>query len=140
MSVSTNPSARGRKAAAAPARRVRRLSGRDKLVLGLMVGIPTLIQLVLVWIPTLMSVGLSFTRWNGLELTDIKPAGVENYLFIAQDYPPFWPAMQHNLLWLAFPHIGRDKRLRRRCRGSSIVATCLGATSSRTVADVISDA
>ena len=102
MSVSTNPSARGRKAAAAPARRVRRLSGRDKVVLGLMVGIPTLIQLVLVWIPTLMSVGLSFTRWNGLELTDIKPAGVENYQFIAQDYPPFWPAMQHNVLWLAF--------------------------------------
>lgn len=102
MSVSTNPTARGRKAAAAPARRVRRLSGRDKLVLGLMVGVPTLIQLVLVWIPTLMSVGLSFTRWNGLELNDIKPAGVENYLFIAQDYPPFWPAMQHNVLWLAF--------------------------------------
>jgi multiple sugar transport system permease protein/raffinose/stachyose/melibiose transport system permease protein len=49
-----------------------------------------------------MSVGLSFTRWNGLELTDIKPAGVENYQFIAQDYPPFWPAMQHNVLWLAF--------------------------------------
>ena len=102
MSVSTNPSARGRKAAAAPARRVRRLSGRDKVVLGLMVGIPTLIQLVLVWIPTLMSVGLSFTRWNGLELTDIKPAGVENYQFIAQDYPPFWPAVQHNVLWLVF--------------------------------------
>ena len=85
MSVSTNPSARGRKAVAAPARRVRRLSGRDKVVLGMMVGVPTLIQLVLVWIPTLMSVGLSFTRWNGLELTDIKPAGVENYQFIAQD-------------------------------------------------------
>ena len=102
MSVSTNPSARGRKAAAAPARRVRRLSRSDKLVLGLMVGVPTLIQLVLVWIPTLMSVGLSFTRWNGLELTDIKPAGVENYLFVAQDYPPFWPAVQHNVLWLVF--------------------------------------
>ena len=88
--------------AASRARRVRRLSGRDKVVLGLMVGIPTLIQLVLVWIPTLMSVGLCFTRWNGLELTDIKPAGVENYQFISQDYPPFWPAMQHNVLWLAF--------------------------------------
>lgn len=102
MSVSTNPSARGRDAAAAPARRVRRLSSRDKVVLSIMVGIPTLIQLVLVWIPTLMSVGLSFTRWNGLELSDIKPAGADNYQFVSQDYPPFWPAVQHNVLWLVF--------------------------------------
>lgn len=102
MSVSTNPSARGRDAVAAPGRRVRRLSGRDKVVLSVMVGIPTLIQLVLVWTPTLMSVGLSFTRWNGLELSDIKPAGAENYQFVSQDYPPFWPAVQHNVLWLVF--------------------------------------
>jgi multiple sugar transport system permease protein/raffinose/stachyose/melibiose transport system permease protein len=82
--------------------RVRRLSGRDKVVLSLMVGIPTLIELALVWLPTLMSVGLSFTRWNGLDLADIRPAGAENYQFISQDYPPFWPAVQHNLLWLLF--------------------------------------
>lgn len=82
--------------------RVRRLSGRDKLVLSLMVGIPTLFELALVWLPTLMSVGLSFTRWNGLDLADIRPAGGENYQFISQDYPPFWPAVQHNLLWLLF--------------------------------------
>lgn len=82
--------------------KVRRLSRRDKIVLALMVGIPTLIQLVFVWLPTLMSIGLSFTSWNGLALTDIRPAGLDNYQYIAQDYPPFWPAMQHNLLWLAF--------------------------------------
>lgn len=103
MSASTHPPAtRGRDSIPAPALRVRRLSGRDKVVLSVMVGIPTLIQLVLVWIPTLMSVGLSFTRWNGLELTDLKPAGVENYQFVSQDYPPFWPAVQHNVLWLVF--------------------------------------
>ncbi|MGN8129499.1 carbohydrate ABC transporter permease [Paenarthrobacter sp. 22069] len=87
---------------AAKGGRVRRLSGRDKLVLTLMVGIPTLIELALVWLPTLMSVGLSFTRWNGLDLADIHPAGAENYQFISQDYPPFWPAVQHNMLWLLF--------------------------------------
>ncbi|MFB0837031.1 carbohydrate ABC transporter permease [Arthrobacter sp. E44] len=92
---------------AAPARRakggrVRRLSGRDKVVLSLMVGIPTLIELAMVWLPMLMSVGLSFTRWNGLDLADIRPAGTANYQFIAQDYPPFWPAVQHNMLWLLF--------------------------------------
>jgi ABC-type sugar transport system permease subunit len=98
-------------AAAAPAdvsapparsRRVRRLSGRDRLVLGLMVGVPTLIQAVLVWIPTLMSVGLSFTKWNGLDLGDIKPAGLSNYTYAVQEYPPFWPALAHNIIWLVF--------------------------------------
>lgn len=83
-------------------RRVRRLSKRDKIVLSLMVGIPTLIELVLVWAPMLMSIGLSFTRWNGLDLNGIRPAGFDNYQFITQDYPPFWPAVQHNLLWLCF--------------------------------------
>ncbi|KIS26336.1 ABC transporter permease [Arthrobacter sp. SPG23] len=82
--------------------RVRRLSRQDKVVLSLMVGIPTLIELTLVWLPMLMSVGLSFTRWNGLDLGDIRPAGVDNYQFISQDYPPFWPAVQHNMLWLLF--------------------------------------
>lgn len=67
-----------------------------------MVGVPTLIQLVLVWIPTLLSAALSFTRWNGLSLDDIKGAGLDNYRFIANDYPPFWPAVQHNVLWLVF--------------------------------------
>jgi ABC-type sugar transport system permease subunit len=83
-------------------RRVRRLSGRDRIVLGLMVGVPTLIQAVLVWIPTLLSIGLSFTRWNGLAISDIKPAGPSNYRFAVEDYPPFWPAIAHNLIWLAF--------------------------------------
>ena len=44
-------------------------------MLGVMVGIPTLIQAVLIWIPTLLSIGLSFTKWNGLEISDIRPTG-----------------------------------------------------------------
>jgi multiple sugar transport system permease protein/raffinose/stachyose/melibiose transport system permease protein len=67
-----------------------------------MVGIPTLIQAVLIWIPTGLSVALSFTRWNGLALSDIKSAGLSNYTFVTQDYPPFWPAVQHNIEWLLF--------------------------------------
>jgi multiple sugar transport system permease protein/raffinose/stachyose/melibiose transport system permease protein len=82
--------------------KVRRLTRRDRLVLAVMVGVPTLIQLLLVWLPTLFSIGLSFTRWNGLDLKDIKPAGTDNYSFVFKDYPPFWPAVQHNVLWLVF--------------------------------------
>ena len=84
------------------ARRVRRLSTPDKVVLSVMVGVPTLIQLVLVWIPTLLSILLSFSRWNGLTLSDIRPAGTANYDFVFKDSPAFWPAVQHNLLWLGF--------------------------------------
>ncbi|MCU1573965.1 MAG: transporter permease [Micrococcaceae bacterium] len=103
MSASTSAPATGTGVKTpVPGRRVRRLSGRDKLVLGIMVAVPTLIQLVLIWIPTLLSIGLSFTRWNGLDLSDIKPAGTANYEYVAQDYPPFWPAIQHNVLWLVF--------------------------------------
>ena len=83
-------------------RRIRRLSGPDRLVLGLMVGVPTLIQAVLLWIPTLLSVGLSFTRWDGLDLTNIRRAGLSNYAYAVQDYPPFWPAIWHNVIWLTF--------------------------------------
>ena len=83
-------------------RRYSLLNRRDKIVLGAMVAIPTLIQLVLVWIPTVLSVLLSFVRWNGLAFSDIRPAGTANYEFIFSTYPPFWPALQHNLLWLVF--------------------------------------
>ncbi len=83
-------------------RRYSLLSTRDKVVLGAMVLVPTLIQFVLIWIPTLISVVLSFVRWNGLAFSDIRPAGLANYAYVFNDYPPFWPALQHNVLWLAF--------------------------------------
>ena len=67
-----------------------------------MVFVPTLIQLVLIWIPTVISVFLSFVRWNGLAFSDIRPAGLANYAYVFKDYPPFWPALQHNVLWLVF--------------------------------------
>ncbi len=83
-------------------RGVQRLSRRDKVVLGVMVGVPTLLQALLIWIPMLLSVALSFTRWDGLALSDIRSAGVSNYSYVTKDYPPFWPAVQHNVIWLLF--------------------------------------
>src|SRR6478672_9114747 len=83
-------------------KRVRRLSGRDKLVLGVMVGIPVLVEAVLIWIPTVLSVGLSFTKWNGLQISDIRSNGLNNYSYVFNEYPPFWPAVRHNILWLLF--------------------------------------
>ncbi len=92
-------------ATAVRARKARRghlLTPADKVVLGVMVAIPTLIQALLIWIPMLLSVALSFARWNGLALSDIKSAGRANYDFVLNDYPPFWPAVQHNIIWLLF--------------------------------------
>src|SRR5918911_3707972 len=87
----------------APARRGRLslLTSRDKLVLALMLGVPTFVHLVLVWMPALASVVLSFTRWNGVGgLASIEPIGLKNYSDIVSIYPPFWPSLAHNLIWL----------------------------------------
>lgn len=83
-------------------KRLKRLTTRDRWVLAAMVAIPTLIEALFVWIPTLMSIGLSFTKWNGLAVSDIRSNGLNNYRYVFQNDPSFWPAVRHNLLWLAF--------------------------------------
>ena len=103
--TSTDGVVRKSSSSAPPARRRKRglkLSRRDKTVLTIMVAVPTLIQMVFIWIPMVLSVVLSFVRWNGLTFDNIRSAGVSNYAFVLNDYPPFWPAVQHNILWLIF--------------------------------------
>jgi multiple sugar transport system permease protein len=90
---------------AAPKRRGRlsRLTKLDKVVLAVMCGIPTLLLLAFVWVPTLSSVLLSFTSWDGIGgVGTAKWVGGQNYHQIVTIYPPFWPAVRHNLIWLAF--------------------------------------
>lgn len=82
--------------------RLRQLTTRDRVVLGLMVGIPTLVELLFVWLPTVASVGLSFARWDGLSLASIKPDGLANYAYVFNASPYFWPALLHNIVWLLF--------------------------------------
>ena len=94
-------------ASASPARKVGRrryslLTRRDKLTIGLMVGIPAFIHIFLIWIPTLGSIVLSFTSWNGIGgLDKIKWIGLKNYENLVNVYQPFWPAVEHNFIWLA---------------------------------------
>jgi multiple sugar transport system permease protein/raffinose/stachyose/melibiose transport system permease protein len=83
-------------------RRLRKLTRRDVIVLSIMVAIPTLIEAVLVWLPALGSVGLSFTRWDGIKVSDIRSNGIQNYKYVFTNYPQFWPAIEHNVLWLVF--------------------------------------
>ncbi|MEE1747759.1 MULTISPECIES: sugar ABC transporter permease [unclassified Streptomyces] len=81
-------------------RAARRFTGRDLAVIGVLLGIPVLLDVAVVWGPTLASVVLSFTGWDGIG--DIKWVGTQNYENLFTNYPQFWPAARHNLLWLAF--------------------------------------
>ncbi len=68
-----------------------------------MVGVPLFFDLALIWGPTLVSVLFSFTNWNGIgAITDKNIIGLKNYESLFTAYPFFWPALQHNLIWLAF--------------------------------------
>lgn len=81
----------------------KRLPARDRWVVIVMVAIPTLLVVGLVWLPALGSALLSFTRWNGFGgLDTIEWVGLQNYKDVATIYPPFWPAIRHNVIWLAF--------------------------------------
>ncbi|WP_406480666.1 carbohydrate ABC transporter permease [Streptomyces sp. NBC_01615] len=81
-------------------RRLRRFTRRDVVVLGVLLGIPILLDIVIIWGPTLASIGLSFTSWDGVG--DIHWVGGDNYKNMAENYPVFWPAVRHNILWLLF--------------------------------------
>lgn len=104
ISTDTVAAGRGSGAEQPPARRrrLRQLTRGDQIILTLMIALPTLIQAILIWIPTLVSIVLSFTKWNGLSLSNLRWAGLDNYQYIVQDYPPFWPAVLHNIIWLVF--------------------------------------
>ena len=83
--------------------RLKKLSTTDKVVISLMIGIPTLIEAVLVWFPAIASIVLSFGNWNGVgSLSRIQWIGVTNYQNIFDLDPNFWPAVQHNVYWLLF--------------------------------------
>jgi multiple sugar transport system permease protein len=82
-----------------PRRRYSLLTRRDKLTIALLVGVPAFVHIFLVWLPTLASVVLSFTSWNGIG--PIEFVGTRNYENLATIYRPFWPAVSHNLIWLA---------------------------------------
>lgn len=96
-------------------RAVRRYSVRDRIVIGVIVGLSSLAMIAFVWGPAIASVVLSFFRWNGvggLHLSSCVASGaipggangcvygVQNYVNAATNYPPFWVAVRNNALWL----------------------------------------
>jgi len=74
------------------------LTRRDKIVLAMMVGIPLAVFIGLIWLTTLVSIGLSFTDWDGID--PIRFVGLDNYTQLFTTYPFFWIAVKNNIYWL----------------------------------------
>ncbi|NDC13028.1 MAG: sugar ABC transporter permease [Actinobacteria bacterium] len=86
-------------------RRRRAFTRGDRFTLSMFVGVPTFLHLTWVWFPALATIGLSFTYWNGVHLSDIKWAGLANYNTIFTASPQFYAALRNNgywLLWFTF--------------------------------------
>jgi multiple sugar transport system permease protein len=79
-------------------RRLGRFTGRDVIVLGMLLALPVLLDVAMIWVTTISSIGLSFTSYNGV--TEVKWVGLRNYEQIFTIYEPFWRATRNNLLWL----------------------------------------
>ena len=98
--MATSFALRRQKDGVRPARAVR-LSTRDRIAVTLMVGIPFIVVGGLIWFPTVCSILLSFTNWDGIGgISSIQWIGTRNYHQIATIYPSFWPALEHNVYWL----------------------------------------
>lgn len=72
-----------------------------------MVGVPAFLHIVLVWIPALLTVALSFTEWDNLTpVTDIRLVGFQNYWYIFTVFEgDLFAALFNNfvlIFWLGF--------------------------------------
>ncbi|MCD9880102.1 carbohydrate ABC transporter permease [Streptomyces guryensis] len=77
----------------------RLLTRRDRITLGFMAGVPTVLHVALVWVTALASIALAFTTWDGIGFDSIKWVGLDNFKQLFTDNPQFWPAVEHNIIW-----------------------------------------
>ncbi|MFD9462668.1 carbohydrate ABC transporter permease [Streptomyces sp. NPDC060027] len=77
----------------------RLLTRRDRITLGLMAGLPTILHIALVWVTALASIALAFTTWDGIGFDAIQWVGLQNFRELFTQNPQFWPAVQHNIVW-----------------------------------------
>ena len=68
-----------------------------------MVGVPLVLDVIFIWGPTIVSGLISLTNWNGIGSPfDAEFLGFKNYESLFTAYPFFWPALTHNIVWLAW--------------------------------------
>jgi ABC-type sugar transport system permease subunit len=81
----------------------RQFVGRDRWEAILMAGIPTILHVGLIWIPTIASIILSFTSWRGIRFSDLKWVGFRNYRQIFTVFATdFYQALINNTVLLVF--------------------------------------
>ncbi|MGW7493350.1 carbohydrate ABC transporter permease [Streptomyces luteogriseus] len=85
--------------AKAPHGHRRLLTRRDRVTLGLMAGVPTILHVALVWLTALASIALAFTTWDGIGFDSIQWVGLRNFRELFTSNPQFWPAVEHNVIW-----------------------------------------
>ncbi|MFD8232690.1 carbohydrate ABC transporter permease [Streptomyces sp. NPDC059696] len=109
--------------AATPHGHRRLLTRRDRVTLGLMAGLPTILHVALVWLTALASIALAFTTWDGIGFDSIQWVGLQNFRELFTSNPQFWPAVEHNVIWFVvlillptpfglFLAVQLDKRIR----------------------------
>ena len=91
------PPSRGRR------RRFSQLSRSDKIWLSIMVGIPTVLHVLFVWVPAIATIVLSFTKWDGIKLGSWSGVGFRNYwtIFTVLE-SKLLPALFNNVVLLVF--------------------------------------
>jgi len=66
------------------------LSRRDKLTLAVMVGVPMFLVGFFILLPTILSIVLSFTNWNGIT-AKYDFVGLKNFIILASDNDSLGP-------------------------------------------------
>ena len=95
--TSAAPPQRGRR------RRFSQLSKSDKLWLTLMVGVPTILHVVFVWVPAIATIVLSLTKWDGIKLGSWSGVGFKNYWTIFTVLEgKLLPSLFNNVILLVF--------------------------------------
>jgi multiple sugar transport system permease protein/raffinose/stachyose/melibiose transport system permease protein len=87
-------------AAKSKSRRRKAFTRGDRFTLSMFIGVPAFLHIVWVWIPALLTIALSFTYWNGVQLSNIRWAGLANYDTIFTASPQFYSALRNNTYWL----------------------------------------
>jgi multiple sugar transport system permease protein len=79
------------------------LTLKDRFVLGTLIGIPTLLHVLFVWIPAILTILLGFTEWDGVGgLNNIHWVGFQNYTQIFELSADLPTAIRNNVLWLVW--------------------------------------
>ena len=89
-------------------RKKSQFTGNDRRVFLAMLLIPTIIHVAIVWIPTILSIVLSLTKWNGIRFSDLEWVNGENYdeIIFGAFQTDFFQAILNNVWLLLFLFFG----------------------------------